>query len=87
MIDLDELESGMVIGVVRGGPQAGNNVQLPAARPNRSESVPRWFNAMDRNADGGISWREFLGTKAQFEELDRDSDGFVDAMEVETSSE
>ncbi len=43
---------------------------------------PRWFTRMDRNRDGDISHREFLGTRQQFETLDRDHDGLIDASEA-----
>jgi len=44
--------------------------------------VPNWFAAMDRNGDGDISRREFLGKPADFEKLDADADGLIDAREA-----
>ena len=38
---------------------------------------------MDRNADGEISPREFLGTPEQFSQLDANGDGFLDADEMQ----
>ena len=49
--------------------------QAPAAGPS-------WFRKMDRNRDGDISRREFLGPRADFERLDRDHDGLIDAEEA-----
>ena len=43
---------------------------------------PRWFLKMDRNRDGDISRREFLGPRADFERLDGDHDGLIDAQEA-----
>jgi Ca2+-binding EF-hand superfamily protein len=43
---------------------------------------PRWFRKMDRNRDGDISRREFLGPRADFDRLDRDRDGLIDAQEA-----
>jgi Ca2+-binding EF-hand superfamily protein len=43
---------------------------------------PKWFRKMDRNRDGDISRREFLGPRADFERLDRDHDGLIDAQEA-----
>jgi hypothetical protein len=44
---------------------------------------PAWFQAMDRNGDGFVSRREFLGTAAQFRKLDRDGDGLISPEEAE----
>jgi Ca2+-binding EF-hand superfamily protein len=85
-VQLEELSGGMVIGVVRGANPADNVYQLPLALPGIRDDAPRWFRGMDRNQDAGISWREFLGTRAQFEELDRDDDGFVDVHEAGSAS-
>jgi EF hand len=40
---------------------------------------------MDRNRDGDISRREFLGPRADFDRLDRDRDGLIDAQEAENA--
>ena len=37
---------------------------------------------MDRNSDGDISRREFLGPRADFERLDGNHDGLIDAEEA-----
>ena len=37
---------------------------------------------MDRNRDGDVSRREFLGPRDQFDRLDRDNDGLIDADEA-----
>ena len=38
---------------------------------------------MDRNGDGDVSRREFLGTDAQFREIDTDGDGLISLQEAE----
>jgi Ca2+-binding EF-hand superfamily protein len=43
---------------------------------------PNWFRKMDRNRDGDISRREFLGPRAAFERLDADGDGLISAAEA-----
>jgi hypothetical protein len=37
---------------------------------------------MDRNRDGDVSRREFLGPRAAFERLDADGDGLITAEEA-----
>lgn len=44
---------------------------------------PEWFQRMDRNFDGDVSWKEFLGPRAAFDRLDADRDGLLSPLEVE----
>ena len=53
---------------------------LPAPAPRRG---PIWFRKMDRNGDGDVSPKEFLGTPEQFRALDADGDGLIDPDEAE----
>lgn len=46
---------------------------------------PEWFRRMDRNQDGDVSVREFLGTSVQFAALDTDHDGLMSAVEAEAT--
>ncbi len=50
-----------------------------------AEEGPKWFRKMDRNRDGDISRREFLGPRAAFERLDADGDGLITAKEAAMS--
>jgi Ca2+-binding EF-hand superfamily protein len=43
---------------------------------------PKWFMAMDRNQDGDLSSREFIGPPEAFERLDSNHDGLIDATEA-----
>jgi len=44
---------------------------------------PLWFRKMDRNGDGDVSPREFLGTPEKFKLLDEDGDGYISIEEAE----
>jgi Ca2+-binding EF-hand superfamily protein len=54
----------------------------PPAAP-RSTRGPRWFREMDRNGDGDVSRREFLGSAGQFKRIDTDGDGLISVEEAE----
>jgi hypothetical protein len=43
---------------------------------------PTWFAHMDRNGDGDLTLREFIGAPDQFERLDRNADGLIDEKEA-----
>ena len=43
---------------------------------------PTWYRRMDRNLDGDITWREFLGSREQFHQLDVNSDEMIDLAEA-----
>ncbi|MEX2286446.1 MAG: hypothetical protein WD648_05100, partial [Planctomycetaceae bacterium] len=64
---------------------------LPRAAVNRprtretqpiAPSGPTWFQKMDRNQDGDVSQREFLGPASAFERLDTNHDELLDATEA-----
>jgi len=46
-----------------------------AGRPARPGDGPAWFAKMDRNRDGDLSPREFIGPREVFRRLDVDGDG------------
>ncbi len=54
----------------------------PAARPV-AEVGPVWFRKMDRNGDGDVSPREFLGGRAAFQKIDADGDGYISPEEAD----
>ncbi len=47
---------------------------------------PAWFGRMDKNGDGDISRREFLGSAEDFQRLDADGDELIDPKEAETAA-
>jgi hypothetical protein len=55
---------------------------MVATRSNSPAVGPDWFQKMDRNHDGDVSRREFLGPRDQFNRLDRDKDGLIDPDEA-----
>jgi len=48
-----------------------------------SRSGPAWFLNMDRNQDGEVTWREFVGPRDVFEGLDTDGNGWIDGTEAQ----
>jgi len=51
-------------------------------RPTGSTGGPTWFQKMDRNRDGDVAWREFLGPRADFDRLDADKNALIDINEA-----
>jgi Ca2+-binding EF-hand superfamily protein len=43
---------------------------------------PLWFRQMDKNGDGDVSRREWLGSEQVFVQIDRDGDGLIDVQEA-----
>ncbi len=76
LVALSEAPAGFAVTVTRG---AGG---LTPGSPAAGGSRPKWFTAMDSNRDGDVTRREFLGAQAQFDALDRNHDGFIDAAEA-----
>jgi Ca2+-binding EF-hand superfamily protein len=54
-----------------------------AMRPQPGPRGPVWFRKMDRNNDGDVSFREWLGTEEEFRRIDTDGDGLISAEEAE----
>lgn len=57
-------------------------ILMAEAAPTIVAPGPRWFGPMDRNRDGDLSPREFLGPLDVFRRLDGDGDGLIDAREA-----
>jgi Ca2+-binding EF-hand superfamily protein len=67
--------------------QLGDGVAIPAPGTGGRAAVrsrgPLWFQKMDRNGDGVVSLREFLGSKEDFQKIDTDGDGLITVEEAE----
>jgi Ca2+-binding EF-hand superfamily protein len=63
------------------GGMGESTVPRIVAQP-RAPVGPIWFQRMDRNLDGDLTWKEFLGPRHVFEELDADHDGLIDPKEA-----
>ncbi len=72
------------------GPPAGGNSAAGSVvsaqndgQPPEPGEGPLWFRKMDRNRDGDVSRREFLGTDEEFRKIDADGDGLISRQEAE----
>jgi Ca2+-binding EF-hand superfamily protein len=52
-------------------------------RPAESGRGPVWFRKMDRNGDGDVSRKEWLGSPEDFDKIDADHDGLISVEEAE----
>jgi Ca2+-binding EF-hand superfamily protein len=76
--------------VTQGRPQLAGAPRTPnpyvvrtVGRKVERTAGPLWFRKMDRNGDGDVSPREFLGRPEDFRRIDTDGDGLIDAEEAE----
>ncbi|MEP3482523.1 MAG: hypothetical protein ABJZ55_24995 [Fuerstiella sp.] len=64
--------------------QSGGMASTDAVLPGVDGlSGPEWFRRMDRNQDGDVAWREFLGERKLFDQFDTDANQLIDAAEAE----
>lgn len=64
---------------------SNNNQQTPMVQ--QVFRGPKWFQAMDKNGDGDVSEREFLGPPNVFGKIDLDEDKLIDPREAAKFSE
>jgi hypothetical protein len=86
VVSSDEIPHNFQMSIARGqvvpaaNPRvAHSGVTVPAVS---TAAGPSWFRKMDRNRDGDISRREFLGTRADFDRMDTDKDGLLSPGEA-----
>ncbi|WP_182867145.1 EF-hand domain-containing protein [Stieleria mannarensis] len=74
------------IEIKRGGVSLFGRVDRPSAETPAAllapPSGPIWFQRMDRNGDGDLTWDEFLGPRDIFHQLDQDRDDLIDKAEA-----
>lgn len=66
-------------------PDANANPQSRQGIVRQDSSGPLWFRRMDRNLDNDLSWREFLGTREDFNRIDTNGDGLINLEEAEAA--
>ncbi|MFQ5731330.1 MAG: hypothetical protein ACE5KM_05165 [Planctomycetaceae bacterium] len=86
-IDVVEMPSNASITIYRGRTNYVNynRYRRPGTATRVTVRGPKWFHHMDKNADGDVTLREFLGTKQQFKKIDTNSDGFIELSEAKAA--
>lgn len=89
-IEADEVPAAMSVNFTLGN--AAYQGYLPIGNrgqtgpPPPKSNAPKWFTHMDRNGDGDVTLREFLGEREQFKKLDANSDGFIELTEAQANA-
>lgn len=87
-ITLDEIPGEIHVSFVQGHANSASfaftsSVQRRNAKTkSNQEKGPDWFTRMDRNGDGDVTLREFLGSEEQFKQIDGNGDGFIELKEA-----
>jgi Ca2+-binding EF-hand superfamily protein len=80
----DELPRRLQLRLTRGTPTPAPVSALAPDAKLVKRRGPAWFRKMDRNGDGYVSRREFLGSLEDFKKLDLDGDGLISPEEAES---
>jgi Ca2+-binding EF-hand superfamily protein len=86
-LSADEIPQQLVLELSRNTPGAAVTERRSIRGGERVRAAtkrgPAWFQKMDRNDDGELSPREFLGPADVFKRLDKDKNGVLDSAEAE----
>lgn len=86
-IDADELPGAITVLLGRGLPAARRrDVELTAPVAAATSAGPSWFTHLDTNHDDEVSAEEFPGSRAKFDQIDIDRDGFVTISEAQSAA-
>jgi hypothetical protein len=88
LLGLDEIPRKLIVTLRRGPDLISDDDSGSGSSYGRRffSELPRgpiWFRKLDRNGDGDVSRREFVGTSTQFARIDTDKDGLLSADEAE----
>lgn len=85
-INPSRLKKSYRIEIQRGGIGLFGRVDRPSAETPaallKPPSGPIWFQRMDRNGDGDLTWDEFLGPRHVFHKIDADQDDLISESEA-----
>ena len=88
-IDGSEIPHAIRLAVTLGPQSHVHLAEAIAAQREHGEAAestaPDWFVGMDRNRDGDLSRREFQGSPRQFAKYDKDGDGLISLLEIQSA--
>lgn len=86
-IDADELPGAVTVVLGRGLPMPkARDADMTAPLATASPAGPSWFTHLDTNHDDEVSAEEFPGSRAKFDQIDIDGDGFVTISEAQSAA-
>jgi Ca2+-binding EF-hand superfamily protein len=88
-ISRNEIPRRLQLIISHGRPASNSPAAAPAVSPvvSKARAGPLWFRKMDRNGDGDVSRKEFLGTDEDFDRIDTDHDGLISEKEAVAADE